>query len=247
MQIAETLEEEAPRYTHIGRVTKALVKAGAPEEAVRIAAAIGLTKWNRKLGVLIGIADAHSEKGDHQVALRAWQDALQATKTGSERFRVLMMITNAQMKAGDREAALTTLQQAMLTTKSMREEDDVAGLYPFTGFEVGEIAKARTSAKDIIGAIQLANTIKHNQIRGDALAGIATMQAESGDIKGAVRTTGMIRPPDMAQRHFHGLVGKTSALLAIMSVQAKSGDISGALPRPIRSARASRELSPWPP
>ena len=45
--------------------------------------------------------------------------ALQATKTGSERFRVLMMITNAQMKAGDREAALTTLQQAMLTTKSV--------------------------------------------------------------------------------------------------------------------------------
>ena len=130
-------------------------------------------------------------------ALRAWQDALQATKTGSERFRVLMMITNAQMKAGDREAALTTLQQAMLTTKSMGRKitSPASTLSPALRWKK---LRRQESAKDIIGAIRLANTIKHNQIRGDALAGIATMQAESGDIKKAVRTTGMIRPPDMA-------------------------------------------------
>jgi tetratricopeptide (TPR) repeat protein len=228
-QIADTLQGDATRYLYIGRITKALVRMGAVSQASGIADAIGDTTWNRKLGVLTDIAEAHAEIGDRAAALRALDDALQAAKTSSDKLRVLLKIANAQMTAGDREDALRTLQQALLTAKSIKPEDDDAGLFAIMGFPEALIAKARANAKDIIGATQLANTIKNNAIRGHALAEIAEARAASGDIKGAIGTAETIRPPDRTDVLTHGLRGKESALLGIISVQAKAGDVNGAL------------------
>ena len=121
-QVADTLQEEATRYRYVGRITKALVRTGAAEEASRIAAAIGNTTWNRKLQVLINIAHAHEENGDQKAVQRAWQDALLAAKTGPERSRVLIMNAMARRKAGDREAGLRTLQQALIVAHGIKEE-----------------------------------------------------------------------------------------------------------------------------
>ena len=100
-------------------------------------------------------------------------------------------------------------------------------------------------AKDVIGAIQLANTIKHAQIRGDALAGVATAQAEAGDVVGALRTAGTIMLPDVVKGHFHGLGGKTSALLADRADTSESWRYQRrSRPRPIGSVRKQRELPP---
>ena len=224
MQVADTLQEEATRYDYARRITKALVRTGAAEEASRIAAAIGNTTWNRKLQVLINIAHAHEENGDRKAGQRAWQDALLATKTVPERFRVLIMNATAQRKAGDREAALSTLQQALIAARGIKEDDDDA-----SGFEVAYIAKERATSQDIIGAIQLANTIENNQVRGDALAAIATTQAELGDINGALETAGTIKPPDPMQGVMTHFMNHTSALLGIVEVQARAGDVTGAL------------------
>ena len=99
-QLADALKGELPDYRYIGRITKALVTMGEREEASRIVNAIGDTNWNRKLKILIDIANAHTEIGDGRAALMALHNSLQSAKTGTDRIHVLMMIANVQMKNG---------------------------------------------------------------------------------------------------------------------------------------------------
>ena len=228
-QLADALKGELPHYRYIGRITKALVMMGEPEEASRIVNAIGDTNWNRKLKILIDIANAHTEIGDGRAALMALQNALQSAKTGTDRFHVLMMIANVQMKTGEPKFALSTLQQALIATKSLKEEDGEVGLLPWTGFEVGEIAKAAQSPRTSSERFN-SRTRSSTPRSGVMLWPVSQQRRQRRETSwGALRTAGTIMPPDVAQGHFHGLGGKTSALLAIMWTQAKAGDISGAL------------------
>ena len=107
-----------------------------------------------------------------------------------------------------------------------------------------QIAVARAEAGDITGAIRLANTIKHIQVQGDALARIAAAQAASGDIKGAFETAGTIRPPDPKQGYITHLWGQWEALPEIIKAQARAGDVAGALATADRLG-SSREARRW--
>ena len=196
-----------------------------------MAGAIGKTMWNRKLYVLTDIAEAHAETGDRAATMKAWDDALQAAETGSEKVGVLLRIAEARTKAGDRRAALGTLDRAAIAARSIKESvppSEAGDLGP-PGSAAAGIAKARAQAGDIVGAVGLAKTIPNNQVQGDALAEIAAVQAESGDIRGAFRTAASIRPPDPAQRFITHLADRTSAMMAIMAVQARAGDVAAAL------------------
>jgi hypothetical protein len=207
-----------------------MVKMGDAAEASRMAGAIGKTERNWKCRILTVIAEAHAEIGD-PANRKAWDEALRAAETGSEKLPVLLKIADAQMKAGDREAALRTLEQALVAERSIKPEE-LPGRWNFGGsrdFVEAEIATARADAGDIAGAIRLANTIKHVQVQGDALARIAKAQAASGDIKGALETAGTIRPPDPAQGSITHLWDESDALREIAAAQARAGDVAGAL------------------
>jgi tetratricopeptide (TPR) repeat protein len=225
-QIVEALEEEDRRYGWLEVIARALVKMGDAAEASRMAGAIGKTERNWKRRILTAIAEAHAEIGD-PANRKAWDDALRAAETGTEKLRVLFKIVDAQGKAGDHEAALRTLEQALAAERSMDPED----LHPFSNrdFVEARIAEARAEAGDITGAIRLAKTIRRIQIQGDALAGIAAAQAASGDIKGALETTGMIRPPDPKEGLITHMRDQSDALHRIITAQARAGDVAGAL------------------
>jgi hypothetical protein len=107
-----------------------------------------------------------------------------------------------------------------------------------------QIAVARAEAGDIAGAIRLANTIKHTQQQGDALAGIAAAQAASGDIKGALETAGTIRPPDPKQGLITHMRDQWYALPKIITAQAQAGDVAGALATADRLG-SSHEMRRW--
>jgi len=107
------------------------------------------------------------------------------------------------------------------------------------------IAVARAEAGDITGAIRLANTIKHIQVQGDALAGIAAAQAASGDIKGALETAGTIRPPDPKQGLITHLRDQWDALREIAAAQARAGDVAGALATADRLGPRELRLNAW--
>lgn len=228
-RIADALQEEATRYSYLGRIAQVLVKTGAGDQARRIADGIGDTMWNRKLGLLTDIANAHAEMGDRVGSLKAWDDALAAAKTGSEKLGVLLAIAEAQLKGGNRAAWSATLDRALIAARSIKGEDQDA--YPFdpVGSAVAPVAKARAEGKDISGAIRLANTIENKQIQGDALATIASLQAESGDIAGALATARSIRPPDRSAPFVSHKLDKSSALLGIIAAQARARDVTGAL------------------
>jgi tetratricopeptide (TPR) repeat protein len=225
MQVAEALKVESGRYHYLVGIMKALVKAGATGEASQIANTFGETDRDIRFLLLSKIAEAHTEIGDRTAALKAWHDALQAARTGTKKLRALMEIAKARIASGDCEAALRTLDQALTAARSIKEDDPDAGA--FLNLNVNEIATARAHAKDISGAIQLANTISNNQIAGDALASIAELQAASGDIKGALDTAEKIRPPNKGM--ISEMSDKTGALLGIIAVQARAGDVTGAL------------------
>jgi tetratricopeptide (TPR) repeat protein len=223
-RIAEDLSVKSGRYYHLRQIAKALVKAGAASEASRIANTFGDTDRNIRFMVLCNIAEAHTEIGDRTAALKAWSNALQAARTGAKKLRALMGTASVQNASGDREGALRSLDQALIAAKSITDEDeDAEGAF----LELNEIAKARAEAKDIGGAIRLANTIPNNQVAGDALASIAEMQAASGDVRGALDTAEMIKPPNMGM--ISHMADKGSALSLIIRVQAREGDVTGAL------------------
>jgi tetratricopeptide (TPR) repeat protein len=227
-QIVEALEEEDSRYGWLGVIARALVKTGDAAEASRMAGAIGKTERNWKWRILTEIAEAHAEIGD-PANRKAWDDALRAAETETQKVRVLLEIAHAQMKGGDREAALRTLEQALVAERSMKPEDLRAGPLISRDFVETLIAVARAEAGDITGAIRLANTIKHIQRQGDALARIAAAQAASGDFKGALETAGTIRPPDPTQGLITHLWDQWDALREIAAAQARAGDVAGAL------------------
>ena len=244
-QIAEAEQEEGTRYSQVGRIARALVKMGDAAEASRMAGAIGKTMWNRKLLVLTDIAEAHAETGDLAATLKAWDDALRAAETGTEKLGVLLKIAEAQAKAGDRRTALGTLDQALIAARSIKPTDPDANRFGPADFAAAQIARARASAGDVAGAIRVARTIRNNQVQGDALAAIATAQAASGDIKGAFETAGTIKPPDPTQGKFiTHLADQTSALLGILAAQARAGDVAGALATADRlSLRVERSIA----
>jgi tetratricopeptide (TPR) repeat protein len=227
-QTVEALEEEDTRYRWLGQIARALVKIGDAAEASRMAGAIGKTEGNWKLMVLTRIAEAHAEVSD-PANRKAWDDALRAAETGTEKLRLLLMIADAQMKAGDREAALRTLEQTLAAERSMNPKELEGGPLLGRDFLEMQIAVAWAEAGDITGAIRLANAIKHIQIQGAALAGIAAAQAASGDIKGALETAGTIRPPDPTHGLITHLWGQWEALQQIITAQARAGDVAGAL------------------
>jgi tetratricopeptide (TPR) repeat protein len=224
MKVAETLLAKPGHYRCLGTITKALVKAGATGEASRIANIFGETDRNIRFSLLSDIAEAHTEIGDRAATLKAWNDALEAAGTDAKKLRALMGLSRALIASGDCEAARRALDQALIAAKSIMEDDPDPG---FFALNVNGIARARAQAKDIAGAIRLANTIPNNQIAGDALASVAELQAGSGDIKGALDTAGMIRPPNMGMISHLG--DRKGALLIIIEIQAREGDVAGAL------------------
>ena len=225
-RVAEALKVESGRYYYLGRIAKALVKVGATGEASRIANTFGETDRDIRFMVLSNIAEAHTEIGDRTAALKAWSNALQAARTGTKKLRALMKTAKARNASGDREGALRTLDQALIAARSITDDDRDANVGAF--LELNEIAKAWAEAKDIGGAIRLANTIPNNQVAGDALASIAEMQAASGDVKGALDTAEMIKPPNMGM--ISGMSDRRARfLLGIIKVQAREGDVAGAL------------------
>ncbi len=246
-QTVEALEEEDSRYGWLGEIAKALVKMGDAAEASRMAGAIGKTERNWKSRILTEIAEAHAKIGD-PANRKAWDDALRAAGTGYQKLRVLFKIADAQMKAGDREAALQTWEQALVAERSMNPEELRGGPGLGRDFVEAEIAEARAEAGDVTGAMRLANTIKHIQVQGDALAGIAAARAASGDIKGALETAWTIRPPDPTQGLITDLRDQWYALPKIITAQARAVDVAGALTTadrlgPSRQARRSALIS----
>jgi tetratricopeptide (TPR) repeat protein len=227
-QTVEALAEEDTRHHWLGQIARALVKMGDAAEASRMAGAIGKTERNWKSHILTMLAEAHADIGD-PANRKAWDDALRAAETGNEKVRVLLKIANAQMSAGDHEAALRTLEQALVVERSMTWKELATGPLLGRDFVEARIAEVRAEAGDITGAVRLANTIKHNQVQGDALAGIAAAQAASGDIKGALETAGTIRPPDPTQGFITHLSDQWYALPKIITAQARAGDVAGAL------------------
>ena len=241
MRVAVALKVKSGRYRRVGQVTKALVKAGATDEATRIANTFGEKDRDIWFLLLSSIAEAHTEIGDQAAALNAWNDALQVARTGTKKLRALMEIASAQIASGDREVALRTLDEALMAAGSITDDDrDAHGL---PELNVSEIAVARARANDIIGAIQLAGSIPNTQIAGDALASIAKLQAASGDVRGALDTADMISPPNMGM--ISDMSDKTGALLSIIRVQAREGDMAGALATADRlsSVRAAKYLT----
>jgi tetratricopeptide (TPR) repeat protein len=246
-QTVEALGEEDTRYIWLGRIAWVLVKMGDAAEASRMAGAIGKTERNWKSHILTEIAYAHAEIGD-PANRKAWDDALRAAETGTQRVRVLFKIAEAQVYAGDREAALRTLEQALVAERSMNREELECGPLLNRDFLEARISVLRAEAGDITGAIRLANTIKHIQVQGDALARISAVQAASGDIKGALETAGAIRPPDPTQGWITDLSDQWYALPKIITAQARAGDVAGALTTadrlgPSREARLDALIS----
>ena len=227
-QTVEALEEQDTRYGWLVLIARAMVKMGDAAEASRMAGAIGKTEQNWKLRILTGIAEAHAEIGD-PANRKAWDDALRAAETDTQKVRVLLKIADVQMKAGDREAALRTLERTLVAERSMNPKELEGGPLLGRDFLEMQIAVAWAEAGDITGAIRLANAIKHIQIEGAALAGIAAAQAASGDIKGALETAGTIRPPDPTHGLITHLWGRWEALQQITTAQARAGDVASAL------------------
>ena len=242
-QAVEALEEEDTRYGWLVSIARAMVRMGDASGASRMVGAIGKTERNWKLRLLTGIAEAHAEIGD-PANRKAWGDALAAAETVAQKLRILFEIADAQVKAGDREAALRTLDQALVVERSMNPEDRFEIPLGNPGLVESEIAEARAEAGDITGAIRIAGTIQHIQVRGDALAGIAAAQARSGDIKGALETAEKIPSPDPKQGLITHMRGQWEALREIIKAQARAGDVAGALATADRLG-SSRESRRW--
>jgi tetratricopeptide (TPR) repeat protein len=228
-------------------LTDITMKMGDAAEASRMAGAIGKTERNWKLLILTVIAESHAEIGD-PANRKVWEDALRAAETGTQKVRVLLKIAEAQVYAGDREAALRTSEQALVAERNMNREELERGPLLNRDFLEARIAVLRAEAGDITGAIRLANTIKHIQVQGDALARISAVQAASGDIKGALETAGAIRPPDPTQGWITDLSDQWYAMPKIITAQARAGDVASALATadrlgPSREARLDALIS----
>lgn len=201
----------------LGRLYEALAVAGAIDDAHTLAEALGEISmaaaragaFDRAYGIAIDIADA---------------------RVRSARVAALEVLAGEQAAAGEVDAAFDTV--VAIDNPFRRSQAQAA------------IATARARAGDISGAIRAASRIgtgywfTEDQHRlkiasglvtragefdhfwfYEALATIARIQAEAGDILGALQTAKSI--PDAG--------GRSRAAARVAAVQARQGDIAGAL------------------
>lgn len=188
------------------------VKAGALEEAQRIADTIGDSKTRDE--VLEAIVAARRTTGDLAGALAVAHRMQDAAIQG----RALRAIVIAQSAAGATDEARATA----------RDIPDPA----FSALALGDVAAALAREKRTEEGRQLALSIRNDSVRGDALAEIAAVQIERDDASGALATVAKIddrltRANALAKlarvRAGHGSEGATRDLFKQSITLARSG------------------------
>ncbi len=194
-------------------------KAGARvtlAEALQTAGKIGKA-YNRPRA-LSTIAAAQAEAGDIAGALQT----AGKIDNASDRAWALSAIATAQAEAGDKAGASATAAEALQIAEK------IGGLIaPSRALSAIAAAQAVAGDKAVVRAIvAIAENIAENIAAAPVIApfhtatfiDIAAMQAEAGDIAGALQTAGKI---DNAG-------GRAQALSAIAAAQAEAGDKAGA-------------------
>ncbi len=153
-------------------IAAAYVKAGAIEEALRIADTLADPK--ARDSVMDTIVAARRAAGDIAGALatasRMRDPALQG--------HALRGVVMAQAAAG-------ALDEALATARGIPHA-------AFSALALGDVVAAAAKDGDIEAATQLALSIRSDSVRGDALAEIAAIQVAYGDPNGALSTVAEI-------------------------------------------------------
>ena len=228
-----------------------------PTSECVVAAALSITKsmseawhWEDCYSAFSGIASAQAQLGDIESALATAQSIKVSYGAMGYRNKAFHNIALAQVELGNIKGALATVDSIEHVSKQRAFTlRDIA----LAQVELGNLDDAFTIAQSITPVqVELGNTyqthfadlinISSQHSRATALECIASAQAKSGDISGALATAKIIKRisdtselrtlalRNMAESLIRDIdTSLTNALLNIVSVQAELGDIDGAL------------------
>ena len=218
-------------YRDSALATIALVQATRGDIQGALSTARSLRLRTSSVDALVAIASVQWKAGDVQGATRIFSEAVATLHDyhddDDDLADALAKIAEVQARAGDVQGATRTFSEAV-----------AAGwVYSFNFQEPLAIAEAQLKAGDIDGAVRTVTetlTIVQGldkewwvgKYRPRWLAGIAVVQAKTGDSEGALSTARSIQDDEDGG---YGQRSRWDALVDIAEAQAKTGDSEGAL------------------
>lgn len=185
----------------------------------------------RKAEALIHIAQRQSERGDIQSAAMMLGHAnhiVASIKRSTTRADLFGHIAQLQTKIGDSQGSRRTLTKALEAYKTIRKEKKKAP-------NLVNIVLAHGELGDFQGGLALLNTMTNEWYRDRTACWFATIQAQKGDIEGALRTALLSKGYDYMWRGF--------TLQRIARAQAQQGDYQSALIWANHQLRSSAKAS----
>ena len=185
----------------------------------------------RKAEALIYIAQGQRESGDIQSAYRILGDAshlVASIKRSTTRADLFGHIAQIQAKMRDSQGSRRTLTTALKAYKTIRKEKKKAP-------NLVHIVLAHGDLGDFQGGLALLNTMTNKWYRDRTACWFATIQAQKGDIEGALRTAQLSKGYDYMWRGF--------TLQRIAKAQVQQGEYQAALIWANHQLRSSEKAS----
>jgi hypothetical protein len=185
--------------------------------------AMGIQYDPPRVKALAKIATAQAANGDQESAKSTIATALATASTipdGLPKVAVLSELAIAMAASGATDQASATISTAQEALASIQSEVVQTEAIVF-------VLRAKLLSSDVLGAksalaetLRLIELIKVESRRSEALATVATLQAEAGDTAGALETSNKMR---------HYLSSRQKVLAAVAVAQAEGGEVSSAL------------------
>lgn len=222
-KFAEKIGVKSKKFIALENIAKAFAQAGKLDQALKIAEMVVIAdgeNYSKRPEYLIMVAINLAESGKVDQAQDLIFQTLEMVETlediaDTERTNILGWAAIAFAKTGDFKQALTVIMK-------IKEDYKIADACKKIASTFSERGDVYTYEKSISLALEIANLIKIKYSRDSALADIAIVLAEAGEIDRAIEIVKTIPQPEIPLKHIAIALAKSNKIKKAIEIAEKN-------------------------